>query len=156
MLPAFLKGPVKAVDLAQHGFTDARGNEISPNFKPTGWDIFSQTLNFTPTRKAERTEAALSFSTTQSLLARRKSAIEDKILKAGTTRDTDALREAMVEVAAFNKDNPADAIRNISGIFRRNAIKQATADISGTGVGVSSVRKMAKLKGLGFANVGDM
>lgn len=149
-LPSGLKAYYKAAELATTGYTDSKGNPVPISATP--WEVLVQATGFSPAKKAERTEASLIFSTNEELLQHRKQVISDQVFKAVSAGDTERTDEAIAEMRRFNATNPLEAVRDIGAVFRAHAIQMATGQLSGTGVGVTTGRKMPKLEDIRFAN----
>ena len=154
MLPSGLKGPYKAVELATKGYTDSKGNPIGIE-QPTTGAIAWQALGFTPAIKAEQSEASRYYTADEQIRQHRKEVIGDQIFKAfspgGTPEDQ---QEVLADMQRFNQANPADAFRDIGGVFREHAIKLALAKSTGTGIGFASGKQSTKAGKYGFSTAG--
>lgn len=154
MLPSGIKSFWKAQSLASEGYTDAKGMPIGVEVSP--WDVGVQALGFRPMDKAERDEAQNFLSTNQALVANRKSVITNHYLRAYNDKDAEGMADAVAEMQEFNKKNPTQPIRGFGDAVRKQAIELAIARSTGTGVGVSSARKMPLLQQIRFARQGGM
>jgi hypothetical protein len=150
MVPSALKGPLKAADIADRGFTDAQGNKLP--IEATGWDIFTQALNFTPVVKAEQGEAQRSASSLQAVLKIRTRELEARFARAAERGDGTEMSRLADEITAFNRSNPDMAITNLGGILQRRAMTRAVAEETGV---EGKARMIPRLQQTArFANIG--
>ncbi|WP_396328494.1 PLxRFG domain-containing protein [Burkholderia anthina] len=132
MLPSGLKAPYKAVELAARGYTDSKGNPIP--LRANGWDIALQGLGFRSAKKAEQSEAAEDFSSTQNRLLYRRQIITDQLYKAVTSGDDGARQDALDAMHEFNQKNPFQPIRGVGEAVRSHLQGYAVGAMTGTGV----------------------
>lgn len=154
MLPTFLKAPVKAIDLAQNGAKDSKGDTLPLDI--TSWDVASQALNFTPSKLAEQREAQRSTNTKAALLKQRASDLQNKFIDALKEQDADGMAEAIAHIQTFNDANPDYAIRNMRNILRNKNVQAAVAFQSGTAV-EGRAKQLPRIQAeTRFANTGGM
>jgi len=130
LLPLTLKGPIKAVKLEDKGYTTSTGNQLPIEVTP--WAMVAQSLGYTPSVKAEQSEANFAFKQRDGLLKQRKTLLSNKLYNAlEQGEDATAL---MQEVMLFNQTNPQYRIDVGSGMALRakaRAVAEATdADIA--------------------------
>lgn len=149
MLPNGLKSYYKAAELATNGYTDQKGNPIG--MQATPWDVGVQALGLSPADKANRAEAANFIYTNEQLLSHRKDVLEDQFYKNYTSGDQEAANDTLQQINDFNQQNPVEPIRNLSQVFRRHALDQATAEMTGTGVGTTARKSVVTSERARFA-----
>jgi hypothetical protein len=128
MFPAALKGVTKAIDVANNGFTDSKGNKLP--MEATTWDAVVQAGGFTPTKVMTQREAQQGVSQITNALKMRAGVIEGQFADAVESHDMEARQKAIDAVTAFNKANPSMPIK-LGTIMQRRAKTEAIAKITG-------------------------
>jgi hypothetical protein len=131
MSPAATKGIIKAVDMTNNGFTDARGNKLP--MEATTWDTAVQAAGFTPTKKATQQEAQRAVTSMQSALKMRESELTKRFVAAVDAKDVEARLQVMDEAREFMRANPGIRV-DFAGALRRKAREAALAASTGSGV----------------------
>lgn len=150
LLPTALKNLAKSYDVAEHGYTDSKGNPIPARATPLG--VITQALGFRASAKAISDEVNQAAYADREIKAQRRNVIADHLYKAYTSKDAGDIAEWESKRAAFNAKNPADPIRKIDA-FRSNAKGMAGADQAG--IAVKMPPKQAFTKGERYA-IGDV
>jgi hypothetical protein len=127
MAPSAIKGGLKAADLAEKGFTDARGNKWGD---ATSWDVAVQAFNFTPETKAVRGEAQRGVSAITGALHNQVSELESNFIKAYEAKDAAGRAQALADIAEFRRAHP-DMQINIGAALRKRAKDQALMQMTG-------------------------
>jgi len=129
MTPLALRGPLKAVKMADKGYTTAAGVPLP--FEVTPWAVGVQTFGFTPSVKAEYSETNFMHQQREGLLRRRKTVLANQVYRAVETGEdpTTALQAAM----AFSQQNPEHAIDIAAGLKARQKA-QAVATMNEAGI----------------------
>ena len=128
-LPLALRGPAKAIKLETSGFTNSTGNKLP--IEVNGWDEFVQSLGFTPSKKAEQSEANFAFKTRDTILKQEKGRLSNKLYTAiEQGADTS---DILQEVQAFNEKNPQYRIHPQQAL-RARAKARGVAEVSGTDI----------------------
>jgi hypothetical protein len=151
-MPSGLKAYYKAAALATVGYTDSKGNPMPITATP--WDVLVQSTGFTPAKKATAMEAQDYMSTNAELIAHRKDVLSDRFYKGVKSGDQGDITGAVQGISNFNQVNPYDAMRDLKGVFQEHALRMATGQVSGTGVGVDSKRQFPKLQQVRFSGAG--
>ena len=128
MSPAMTKGAIKAVDLANNGFTDSKGVKLP--MEATTWDTVVQAAGFTPTKQSTQREAQAGVNAIQEGLKQRAQALEGQFVSAVEARDLDARQRVMQEAKAFMQANPGHKV-DFAGALRKRAQAAAIAGVTG-------------------------
>ena len=131
MSPAATKGLIKAVDIANNGFTDAKGIKLP--MEATSWDTAVQALGFTPTKKATQQEAQQAVNAMQSARKMREHDLTSRFVASVEARDPVARMQVMDEAREFMRANPGVRL-DFPGALRRRAQEAAIARATGSGV----------------------
>ncbi len=146
MTPLAIRGPLKAAQMTNIGYTTATGNQLPMEVTP--WATIVQSAGFSPSVKAEQSEVNFAFRQRDALLKQRKTVLTNKLYRimeeGGDT--TSALRD----IAEFNATNPQYAIEVGSGL-RARAKARAVAEASGTGI-ATTPRYLPTLDRYSYAN----
>jgi hypothetical protein len=105
LLPSGLKPYFKAYELAQHGYTDSKGNP-SPLGAASRWDIGLQAAGFNSSKRAEQLENqdfAINRDARQKLAQQQ---VGDTLYKGVTYNDPAKVDSAMQKMVAYNQANP--------------------------------------------------
>lgn len=131
MMPAALRGPVKALRYAEEGAKDKSGVAIKDEVSAGG--IAGQALGFSPSEVRNATEGRSAiYQADQKLQARRKELL-DGFAKAKMAGDVEGEAEARAEIAAFNEKNPG---RRINGLQLVQSVRRRQARIDQAKEGV--------------------
>jgi hypothetical protein len=128
-LPLALRGPAKAIKLETSGFTNSTGNKLP--IEVSGWDELVQSLGFTPSKKAEQSEANFAFKTRDSILKQEKARLSNKLYTA-IEQGSDT-NDILREVQTFNEKNPQYRIHPQQAL-RARAKARGVAEVSGTDI----------------------
>lgn len=133
MLPSGLKSYFKAVQTANHGYLDGKGNPI--NLPASGWDVALQAAGMMPADLADRNEANRDLLANNDLVKARQGVIKDQIYKAVKGQDPAATQSAIQAMIKFNQTNPLDRIPGIQQTMiehaKNFAIQGASGGLSG-------------------------
>jgi len=128
-LPLALRGPAKAAQMGNEGFTSATGNKLP--IEVTGWDQVVQSAGFTPSEKAKASEKNFSFRQREGLLKQEKARLTNMTVRAMERgEDVSAQLEA---VQKFNMKNPQDSI-DLESALNSRATARAVAAASGSDI----------------------
>ena len=108
MMPAALRGPIKALRYGSEGAVDKSGVVILDEVGPAG--VASQALGFSPSNVRRSTERKGAIMDYDRALADRRSTLMRQWSEARMTGDEDGVRDVMEEIRAFNQKNPRRAI----------------------------------------------
>jgi len=108
MMPAALRGPLKALRYGSEGAVDKSGVVILDEVGPAG--VASQALGFSPSNVRRSTERKGAIMDYDRALADRRSTLMRQWSEARMTGDDDGVRDVMEEIRAFNQKNPRRAI----------------------------------------------
>jgi hypothetical protein len=137
MLPNALSAPAKAFKLTEDGYTDAAGNKL-PMMSPGAEEILAQAIGFNPSVKAEYSEARGTQSVRKGQLTRNATVLREEIIKAVTSNDREAARDAIQRAQEFDRTNPAFAVLpDISSAIERRLRARAVAAATRTPLGTS-------------------
>ena len=146
MLPLALRGPVKAVQISQQGFTSSTGNKLPLEVTP--WALVVQSAGFTPSVKAEQSEVNFRFRQMEGLMKQRKSVLSNQFYRAAEKgEDTTAALKRIIE---FNAAHPQFRVDVGAGLAAR-AKERAVADITGSDI-ATLPRYLPLLDKYSFAN----
>ena len=109
MMPAAISGPIKAYRMTQDGYVDANGNKL-PISTPSSEATLAQLLGFTPSAKAEYSEASLAQSQQKAILHNKGMSLSNQITQALQSGDHATARDAIAQTIAFDKANPTYAV----------------------------------------------
>jgi GGDEF domain-containing protein len=128
MFPSALRGVTKAVDVANNGFTDSKGNQLP--LEATTWDAIIQAAGFTPTKLTTQREAQQGVKAIENALRLRASVLESKFVEAVEAHDMPARQQALEELTAFRQANPSIQI-NLGQALQQRARARAIAGMTG-------------------------
>lgn len=129
-VPVALKGPVEASRMSARGYLDKNGNELPMDAE--AHDIFVQFFGFSPSEKAEYTEANFAQTVRDARLRRQAQGIRRNILRAIEGGDREAALDWMRRARRFDESNPAyDILPGISSLLVRRARARAEAGVAG-------------------------
>jgi hypothetical protein len=101
-MPSFIRNNLKTYRYLTEGALTRDKKPIYDDF--SNYELFMQTLGFTPTKLAERTEAAGALSRVQVNIKNRKDALLDRLYLASVTKDREGYREALEDIRKFNRN----------------------------------------------------
>jgi hypothetical protein len=153
MLPAALKGYYKAAQLASSGsFTNAKGNELP--MPVDNWDILEQSLGFTPSKKAEQSEANFYYQSATNLTKQAKAQLVNQAVKAYEGGQMDDFGQAMQTITEYNYRIPTSPITDVAEKLVGRARGRAFAAATGTGIIDPNVKHLPRISEYSWANTG--
>lgn len=152
-LPSGLKPYFKAAELANHGYTDSKGNPIGITATP--WDVGLQAGGFNSAKRATQIEASQFQGAREDRQKFAQAQISDKFYKGATTQDPDTLADAGSALAEYNTKNPTQPIRDEASGIKNRMMMLALAQASGTGVAVNRAAFPSLLHNLAYARDPD-
>jgi hypothetical protein len=136
MLPLGLAGMVKAYQMTDQGFTDAKGNVLP--MEPSTRDILAQAVGFNPAPNAEYNEARFDQQQRSGILARQATQMRSSIVDALMGGDHAKAHELISQAVDFDKANPSySVLRGIEGSIKRRSQAQAVSQKFATPLGVN-------------------
>lgn len=147
MSPIALKGPLKAEKMAEQGYTTSTGNQLPMEVTP--WAVGVQAVGFTPSAKAEYSEANFAELQRKGILERYKDKLTNKIM-VRIERGEDVNAE-MQEAMLFSAAHPEMAIDVGAGLQSR-ARARAVAAVNPAGI-ATLPRFLPTLDRYSYANV---
>ena len=118
VVPVAFKSPTEAYRMTTEGYVDSQGRRLP--ISPGAADIMWQLMGFTPSEKAEYSEARSDQAARRGLIARRAGQLRQNIVKALQDGDRQQARELITEAIKFDQDNPAFAvIPSLGGTLQR-------------------------------------
>ena len=150
IMPRVLKGPVEAVKTAEEGaFVNKAGTTLP--MPVTSWDYFKMALGFTPSKKAEQSEANFYYQSELAQTKQDKKIAQKKALQAMKDGDFDEMSDVLME---FNMAHQMDPIRNLGTVARAQARAQAAAAYTGTGIIDGNIRHLPTMSDYDIYNTG--
>lgn len=135
-VPLALKGPIKAFEMSEKGYTDKAGNVLP--MEAGAWDMMLQTLGLNPGEKADYQQAKFAQSVRTGTLGREATQIRQKLASAIEKGDSEAAKKWSERAQEFDTTNPAHAILpRMAATLQRRAREGAQAKATGTTLGVS-------------------
>lgn len=136
MLPVAFKGPTEAYRLTTEGYVDTKGNRLP--MSPGASDALWQLMGFTPSARAEYSEARGDQAARRGVLTRQAGQLRNGIVRALANGDRDTARDLIAEAIEFDQNNPAFAvIPSLAASVKRQQQSQAQARTLNSPVGVS-------------------
>jgi len=108
MMPAALRGPLKAIRYGSEGAVDKSGVVILDDVGPAG--VVGQALGLSPSEVRRATERKGAIMDYDRALADRRSTLMRQWSEARMASDSEGMVEAMEEIQAFNQKNPTRRI----------------------------------------------
>jgi hypothetical protein len=108
MMPAALRGPVKALRYAEEGVQDKSGISILDEVSPAA--VAGQALGFSPSAARNAQEGKSAILAHDRALSERRQELLTKIARATMAKDEEAKAEAREEIKRFNEKNPSRRI----------------------------------------------
>ncbi len=112
MLPAALRGPVKAIRYAEEGAKDRTGIVIKDEVGAAG--VAGQALGFAPSEVRNATEGRSAIYQTDQRLIQRRKELMSSYAEAAMKQDAEGVQAARVEIHEFNLKNPTRQIRPLN------------------------------------------
>lgn len=151
-LPTALKGPVEAYRMTEQGYVDTKGSKLP--MTPQASAYLAQLLGFTPSAKAEYSEARGDQQARRAEITQQAQLLRSGIVKAMMTGDRDRASDLVTRAIKFDQDNPAFAvIPSLSGSIERQVQAQTQARALRSPIGVS-MQDIAGQRLTDYANVG--
>ena len=113
MIPSALRNGLKSYRYATKGATTRDGEKIYDNFN--AYELFLQTIGFTPTEVSERSELAGAAAKKKSDIADRKTALLNRLYLARISKDKEGIRQAREAIKKFNQNEFVRKSRNVIG-----------------------------------------
>jgi hypothetical protein len=108
MMPAALRGPIKAIRYESEGVQDKTGVVIQDEVSLAG--VAGQFLGFSPSEVRNATEGKSAIYQQDRALGERRQELLAKAARATMAKDAEARAEAMQEIQRFNQKNPGRRI----------------------------------------------
>ena len=108
-LPSMLRNNLKTYRYMTEGAKTRDGEKIYDDFD--AYQLFLQTMGFTPTAIAERSEIAKEVAAKKSALQERRTALLDQLYLAKMNKDQEGIQEAREAIKKFNKNPFVTAMR---------------------------------------------
>jgi len=108
MMPAVLRGPVKAIRYANEGVQDKSGISILDEVGPAA--VAGQALGFSPSQARNAQEGKSAVMAHDRALGDRRQELLTRAARASMAKDAVALDDARKEIARFNEKNPGRRI----------------------------------------------
>jgi len=135
-VPLALKGPVKAFEMSEKGYTDKAGNVLP--MTPGARDIMLQAIGLNPGENADYQAAKFAQSQRKGVLNREGTIIRQKLASAIEQGDQSAVRDWMAKAQVYDAENPERGILPAMGAtLQQRARAKAQAAGTGTPLGVS-------------------
>lgn len=144
MMPAALRGPLKALRYEQEGNVDRTGVVINDEVSAAG--VLGQAMGFSPSETRNATEGRSAIFSADKRLGERRAELMGQFAKAYMRKDEEATAEARAEISQFNEKNPS---RRINGIQMMQSVRgrQKRIDESKDGVYLPKNRQDARAAG---------
>lgn len=152
MMPVALKGPSEVYRMSNEGYVDTKGNKLP--MTPGASAILWQLLGFTPSQKAEYSEARGDQAARKGEIGRAAGVLRNQIVKAMLPGgDPERARELVTRAIKFDQDNPAFAVvPSLKGALERQVKAQAQASVVKAPSGVA-IDDLAGQRLTSYANV---
>jgi hypothetical protein len=147
MAPKAVRDVLKAVRESKDGITSYNND---PLMDVTTAEALGRGFGFAPARSAEMFEARNVVKNAETAISEKRQRLLSAIVKARMDRDLEEIGEAQVEIAAFNKRNPAFRISGESVLKSMIARRRAAAETQ-DGIRVPRTRDELRDRGR-FAN----
>lgn len=135
MVPVAFKNPLEAYRMYADGYVDSRGNKLP--MTPGARAILWQLIGFSPSEKAEYSEARGDQYQRDAQLGSRATQLRQGIVRAMLRGDQEKARELVQEAAGFDQANPTFAVLpSIGDSFQRQVQARAQAQAMGAPLGV--------------------
>lgn len=135
-VPLALKGPIKAYQMSEKGYTDKAGNVLPMN--AGAWDMMLQTVGLNPGEKADYQQAKFAQAQRTGVLGREATQIRQKLASAIEQGDREAVQKWQERAQEFDATNPGHAILpRMASVLQQRARSRAQAQATGTPLGTS-------------------
>lgn len=134
ILPVALKSPLEVYRLSTEGYVDTKGNRLP--MSPGARDIMWQLLGFTPSAKAEYSEARGDQAARSGQLQRRAGMLRQRIAQAVISGDNDTARDLIQQAIEFDKTNNTSVVQSLGASVQGRRQAMAQAQNMGTPIGV--------------------
>ena len=104
IVPKFVRDGLKVGRYATEGVTDQRGNQITSDLSP--FELAGQAAGYAPARVSEQYALNNALTGYQQQITERRKALIDGYAMAMRLSDTEGIRAAYEQIAAFNATNP--------------------------------------------------
>lgn len=128
IVPKFVRDAIQAGRFSGEGVTTFSGEH---RMDVTGAEVLGKLLGFTPARVSEMYEATGAIKNAETAVLEKRKGLLSRAAQARIHGDSDGTREAMEDIAEFNRRNPKEAIRgsNIAAsVIARQRRERQTAD----------------------------
>ena len=144
MMPAALRGPLKALRYEQDGNVDRSGVVINDQVSVAG--VLGQAMGFSPSETRNATEGHSAVFGADKRLGERRAELMGQFAKAYMQQDADATAEARANISRFNEKNPS---RRINPVQMMQSVRgrQKRIDESKDGVFLPKNRQDARAAG---------
>lgn len=134
-MPTAFKGPIEAYRMSDQGYVDSKGNRLP--MTPTASSYVWQLLGFTPSQRAEYSEAKTDQFNREQAVEKRSGALHQQILRAIMSGDKEATTSAVQDASEFDAKNPAFAVLpRVGTTIARSQRAAAQAAAMGVPLGV--------------------
>lgn len=136
-VPLALKGPVKAYEMSEKGYTDKAGNVLP--MSAGAYDIFLQAFGLNPGEKADYQQAKFAQSQRAGVLGREATQIRNKLASAIERNDTDAMQKWLGKAQEYDAENVGSRaiLPQMGSVLQQRARARALASATGTPLGLS-------------------
>ena len=135
-VPLALKGPIKAYEMSEKGYTDKAGNVLPMSVG--AHDLLLQTLGLNPGEKADYQQAKFAQAQRSGVLGREATQIRQKLASAIEQGDREAMQKWSERAQEFDATNPSHAILpRMASVLQQRARSRAQAEAAGTTLGGS-------------------
>ena len=136
-VPLALKGPIKAYEMSEKGYTDKAGNVLP--MTPGAYDILLQTIGLNPGEKADYQQAKFAQSQRTGVLGREATTIRNKLASAIEQNDTDAMQKWLEKAQEYDAENVGSRaiLPQMGSVLQQRARARALAVSGNTTLGVS-------------------
>lgn len=135
ILPVAFKGPTEAYRMTSQGYVDTHGQRLP--MTPGAADIMYQLLGFTPSDRAEYSEARTDQSARQLTLVQESQVLRNRIVQAMTSGDHAEATRLVARAQAFDQANPTfGVLSSIPGALQRRTQRQIDARVAQAPAGV--------------------
>ena len=136
-VPSALKGPIKAYEMSEKGYTDKAGNVLP--MTPGAYDILLQVVGLNPGEKADYQQAKFAQSQRAGVLGREATQIRNKLASAIERNDTDAMQKWLGKAQDYDAENVGSRaiLPQMGSVLQQRARARALASATGTPLGLS-------------------
>ena len=136
MAPVAFKGPTEVYRMTTEGYVDTKGNKLP--LTPAASAYLVQLLGFSPSAKAEYSEARGDQQARRGEITREANLLRKQIVRAMLSGDSAAATELVQRAQEFDQANPAfGVVKSIPGALARQSQAEARSRALGAPLGVS-------------------